>query len=320
MTETVPGLAVFGSKTTTIELLAFLRNRGTRPSLLVTLLPEDGARHQVAGYADLRPLAADDGIATYHPTTYALTDPADQAALADAEIRVAIVMGWQRLIPAPVLDAMAVGAFGMHGSSELLPRGRGRSPMNWSLIEGRTSFCTNLFRYDPGVDSGDIVGTVRFDINAWDDCSSLHLKNTLGMLQLLDEHLDALLEGKVDAHPQLDDIEPTYYPKRTAEDGRIRWLDMDCRRLHDHVRAQTRPFPGAFSHYEGGAEPVHIWHAVPFDTRLAFPDSAPGRVCAVFDDGTFLVRTWDGTVRVLDADIPEGTTIVVGGRFTDEAS
>jgi len=320
MTTPVPGLAVFGNKSTTVELLAFLRQRGSSPSLLVHLTPEDGARHQVAGYADLRDIADGDGTRVYHPSTYALTDPADQAFLASAGISVAIVMGWQRLVPAPVLASLAVGAFGMHGSSEPLPRGRGRSPLNWSLLEGRTSFRTNLFRYDPGVDSGDIVGTVVFDINAWDDCASLHLKNTLSMTQLLSRHLDDLLAGRVDAHPQLADVEPTYYPKRTAEDGRIRWLDMDARRLHDHVRAQTRPFPGAFSHYEGRAEPIRIWHAVPFDSRLEFPPSAPGRVCAAFDDGTFLVSTWDGTVRVLDADLPAGTTIEVGGRFTDEPS
>lgn len=316
----MPGLAVFGNKTTTVELLGFLRNRGTSPSLLVHLTPTDGDRHQVAGYADLREIAAVDGTKIYHPSTYALTAPEDQAALADANISVAIVMGWQRLVPEPVLASLSVGAFGMHGSSEPLPRGRGRSPLNWSLIEGRTSFRTNLFRYDPGVDSGDIVGTVAFDINAWDDCASLHLKNTLAMMQLLDEHLDDLLQGEVRTHPQLEGVEPTYYPKRSAEDGRIRWLDMDTTHLHNHVRAQTRPFPGAFSHYEGEPDPVRIWHAVPFDSRLAFPPSAPGRVCAVFDDGTFLVSTWDGTVRVLDAEVPDHLTIRLGGRFTDEAS
>lgn len=314
----VPGLAVLGSKTTTAELLTYLRHRGSCPSLLVHLTPADGERHQVAGYADLRSIAEADGTQVYHPATYALTDPADQAHLAAADISVAIVMGWQRLVPAPVLDSLSVGAFGMHGSSEPLPRGRGRSPLNWSLIEGRTTFRTNLFRYDPGVDSGDVVGTVVFDINAWDDGASLHLKNTLAMLQLLDHHLDDLLAGKVDTRPQLEGVEPTYYPKRTAEDGRIRWLDMDTTHLHNHVRAQTRPFPGAFSYYEGDAEPTHFWHAVPFDSRLAFPESAPGRVCAVFEDGTFLVSTWDGTVRVLDADLPDGTTLQVGGRFTDE--
>lgn len=318
VTDPVPGLAVFGSKTTTAELLSFLRHRGSRPSLLVHLTPPDGERHQVAGYTDLRATAEADGTQVYHPTTYALTDPADQEFLTTAGIRVALVMGWQRLVPAPVLDSLAVGAFGMHGSSEPLPRGRGRSPLNWSLLEHRSTFRTNLFRYDPGVDSGDVVGTVVFDINAWDDCHSLHLKNTLAMIQLLDRHLDDLLAGRVDAHPQLTDVEPTYYPKRTPEDGRIRWLDMDVTRLHDHVRAQTRPFAGAFSHYEGGPEPVRFWHAVPFDTRLEFPPSAPGRVCATFDDGTFLVSTWDGTVRVLDAELPPGTVLAVGGRFTDE--
>lgn len=320
MSASVDGLAVFGSKTTTIELLSFLRTRGTPPSLLVTLTPELGARQQVAGYADLRSIADADGIETYHPVTYALSDEADRAFLRDSGIRVAIVLGWQRLIPAPVLDAMEVGAFGMHGSSEPLPRGRGRSPLNWSILEGRTTFRTNLFRYDPGVDSGDIVGTVVFDINAWDDGDSLHLKNTLAMLQLLDEHLDDLCAGRLDLTPQLADVEPTYYEKRTAEDGRVRWLEMTTTRLHDHVRAQTRPFPGAFSHYEGHPDPVHLWRAVPFDSRLAFPVSAPGRVCAVFDDGTFLVRTWDGTVRVLEADVPAGVHVEVGGRFTDEAS
>src|SRR3989338_7611323 len=51
----------------------------------------------------------------------------------------------------PFLKSLSVGAFGMHGSSKPLPFGRGRSPINWSLIQDKKIFYTHLFQYLPGV-------------------------------------------------------------------------------------------------------------------------------------------------------------------------
>ena len=308
-----------GSKTTTGECIERFIRDGFSVDLLVTLTPDLGARHEVAGYADLRPFAAERGIDVYHPRTYTLNDADDRAALLAQRIDCLLVIGWQRLIPQWWLESLAFGAFGMHGSHERLPRGRGRSPLNWALAWGKTSFQTSLFRYDAGVDSGAIVGTQRFDITPWDDCETLHFKNALSMNALLRDHLADILAGRDVYTPQPTDIEPTYLPKRTPEHGRIRWSEMDMLALHNHIRCQTRPFPGAFSHLDGSHDRFFFWRGQPFDTHLTYSDARPGTVAEVFHDGSFLVAVWDGTVRVEDYTIEHRRTApAVGSRFVDE--
>ena len=311
-------IAFAGSKTTTLECMRGVLDDGFPIDLLVTLRPDQGDRFQVAGYADLRPFSQQHGIRVYHPQKYSLKSEADEAELTVANIDCLLVIGWQRLIPEWWLKNLRCGAFGMHGSPEPLPRGRGRSPMNWALLQGKTSFLTHLFRYDVGVDSGGIVGVQKFEINSWDDCETLHFKNRIAMNRLLQRYLHRLLAGRADVRPQRTDVAPTYFPKRTAEDGRIRWSNVDMITLHNHVRCQTRPFPGAFSHLDGELERFYFWRAAPFDSHLVYPDSLPGTVVEVFHDGSFLVAVWDGSVRVHDYASPRGCPPVAGQRFCDE--
>jgi methionyl-tRNA formyltransferase len=311
-------IAFAGSKTTTFECMERLLEDGFAIDLLVTLTPEQGSRHEVAGYMDLRPFAAARDIPVYHPHSYTLKDSEDRGALLARQVECLLVIGWQRLIPEWWLAALIRGAFGMHGSPEPLPRGRGRSPLNWSLLQGRTSFLTHLFRYDAGVDSGEIVGVQKFEINPWDDCETLHFKNRMAMNRLLARHLPAILAGHAVYTPQPCDIEPTYYPKRTAENGRIRWSDQDMARLHNHIRCQTRPFPGAFSHLEGAPGRFYFWRGTPFDSHLTFPGARPGTVVESFHDGSFVVAVWDGGVRVCDYTAPAGRRPQRGERFHDE--
>jgi len=309
-------LGVAGTKSTTLELIEQLLSDGFEPDLLITLTPEMGEASKVAGYKDLRRFAEENRIPVYHAESYALTAETDKANLSREEIDLLLVIGWQRLIPEWLLDRLRIGAFGMHGSPEPLPRGRGRSPINWALLNGKTSFVTNLFKYDAGVDSGMIVGRQKFDINPWDDCNTLHMKNRIAMNRLLREHLSGLIAGNGRLQPQSGEVEATYFPKRTAESGRIEWDGMDMAALHNCIRAQTRPFPGAFSHLEGAAEPFYFWKGHPFDGHLVYDGALPGTVVEVFHDGSFLVAVWDGSVRVHEYTSPDGTLPLAGQRFT----
>ncbi len=311
----MPKLAFAGTKTTTYECMQGVLQDGYTIDLLVTLTPEQGSKSHVAGYMDLTVFAAKHKIAMYHPKIYALKSAEDQQALLAQKIDCLLVIGWQRLIPAWWLDALSIGAFGMHGSPEPLPRGRGRSPMNWALLQGKTSFLTHLFRYDVGVDSGMIVGMQKFDINLWDDCNTLHMKNRIAMNRLLQVHLPHLLAGTAAYTPQPTDIAPTYYPKRTAEDGCIVWDNMDMETLYNHVRCQTHPFPGAFSYLDGAAQRFYFWKIHPFDSHLIFHNARPGVVVEVFHDDSFLVAVWDGSVRVEEYTSPSGNPPQVGQRF-----
>lgn len=300
-------LGVAGCKHTTRDLILGLRRYGLKPDHCVTIGPEKAEEQRVAGYMELRPFLDEQGIPYTVAEKYSLKSEVDRERLLALELDLLLVMGWQRLIPDWWLEALSVGAFGMHGSSRPLPHGRGRSPMNWSLIQGKSEFFTHLFRYLPGVDDGPVVGVQTFDITPHDTCHTLHLKNTVAMVHLCGEHVPALLEGTAVLTPQPTEG-ASYYPKRTAEDGLIYWSDRTAE-LYNLVRAVTHPFPGAFTYLDDHpGRKVTIWTAIPFDTRLSWPDAVPGEVVEVFYDGSFVVRTGDSSLLV---------TLSAGHEFTE---
>lgn len=238
-------IAIVGCKSTTQFMLKSLY-RQLPISHCITISPEQGARHEVADYCDLEETSRHLGIERYGAYKYSLKDPRDLNQIAQMKLDLAFVIGWQRLIPAEILAHISIGVFGMHGSSMNLPLGRGRSPMNWSLIEDRRFFYTNLFKYDAGVDSGDVLDTFVFSISAHDDAQTMHFKNTLAMKHLMLKNAERLLSGDFVLKRQPDKA-PTYYPKRNPSDGLLDW-GRDIFYLERFIRAVTRPFNGAYTY------------------------------------------------------------------------
>ena len=307
-------LAVAGCKHTTLDLVRALRRTGYRIDHCLTLTPEQKERHQVSGYMDLRPHLEGMGIPYTIAPTYGLNTPEDRRALEPIVIDLMAVVGWQRLIPAWLLERIPLGAYGMHGSSRPLPHGRGRSPMNWSIITGRDRFYTHLIRYTPGVDEGPIVGQVMFQITPEDTALTCHKKNQVAMVRLLCEHLPALLRGEAKPTPQPSQG-ASYWPKRSPEDGLIDWAgsaEAICRL----VRGTAWPFPGAFSFLDDDpAHKVILWRAQPFDAWLTYPQAAPGEIVEVFFDGTWVARCRDASVLVTESEEHSFTEEDLGRRL-----
>ena len=296
-------LAFAGCKSTTMECMQAFLDEGHKIDYLITLNPDQGERYLVSGYLDMYEFAKKYKISVYYPVDYGLKDKADQEAVSEMGVDILLVIGWQRLIPKWLLDRLSIGAFGMHGSAEPLPKGRGRSPINWSLVEGKERFLAHLIKYDEQVDSGKIVDIQEFDINPFDTCETLHFKSRIAFNRLLTKNLPALLNGTVALKVQPAGIEPTYYPKRTPADGRIQW-DNSTWDIYNLVRAVTKPFPGAFTSL--GSSTVYIWRAQPFDTKLQYESSQNGEVTEIFHDGSFVVKTRDGSLLVTEySGIPE---------------
>ncbi|MBW3654568.1 MAG: hypothetical protein KY444_00555 [Gemmatimonadetes bacterium] len=300
-TEGRARVGVAGTKHTTLEFIDGLARHGWRVDHCITLPAETGASQKVAGYLDLRAPLEERGIPWTHAPTYGLRTEADRERLLPLELDLLFVIGWQRLIPEWYLRSLRIGAFGMHGSSRPLPYGRGRSPMNWSLLQNKSAFFTHLFRYEPGVDDGAVVAQQVFDITPWDTALTLHYKNTAAMIQLAAAALPSLLDGTARVAPQ-DPGGATYYPKRSDEDGAIYWTDATGD-IYNLVRAVTHPFPGAFTHLDDPSGPrVTLWRAVPFDSQLRYPGAAPGEVVEVFEAGHFVVKTGTTTLLVLESE------------------
>ncbi|WP_256289026.1 methionyl-tRNA formyltransferase [Halobellus inordinatus] len=197
--------------------------------------------------------------------------------------------GWTQIVSEDILDVPTDGFVGIHASD--LPKGKGGAPVNWQLILDN-HVGVSLFYFVPEVDHGDIIAQERLEIEPRDDIETLYNKVTDTSCRLLDEALPALRDGTVEASPQTY-AEATYLPQRTPDDGLVDW-SRPATFIHDWVRALTRPYPGAFTFFEG--EQVLLWSTamVEGETKSVHP----GEILAIDDGRGVLVGTGDGAVRL----------------------
>jgi methionyl-tRNA formyltransferase len=166
-----------------------------------------------------------------------------------------VVAGWYHKIPDEI-RAIAP-CVGLHAS--LLPDYSGGAPLVWAMIHGERETGITLFMMDSGMDSGPIVGQAREPILPEDTIATLYARIEEQGIALLREHLPRLAAGTATLQPQ-DDSRRRVFPQRGPEDGRIDW-EWPARRVHDFVRAQTRPYPGAFTSVTG--ERLTVWRSRP---------------------------------------------------------
>jgi methionyl-tRNA formyltransferase len=166
-----------------------------------------------------------------------------------------IALGWYYLVPKRVRTWPARGCLGIHAS--LLPRNRGGAPIPWAIIEGERETGVTLFHLDKGVDNGDIVGQVRIPIEDRDTAATVYDKATVASADVLRQMLPRLADGTA-PRLQQDESQASVYPQRKPEDGEIDW-SWSPKRIRDFIRAQTRPYPGAFTII--GGKKVTIWDA-----------------------------------------------------------
>jgi methionyl-tRNA formyltransferase len=162
---------------------------------------------------------------------------------------------YYRKMLGPKLLALAPrGAFNMHGS--LLPKYRGRAPVNWAILKGETETGATLHEMVAKPDAGRIVDQERVAIGADDLAVDVFRKVTAAAGAVLDRALPGLLDGSAALREQ-DLAAGSYFGGRKPEDGRIDW-SRPAREVHDLVRAVAPPFPGAFT--EIGDERVRVLH------------------------------------------------------------
>ena len=286
-------VVVFGVKDTSENIVSFIQEHICPVDLVVTISPEVTKKNQVSGYKGLSGLTEKYGIPVYEADSYFLTDEKTQKFFAENEFDIGISMGWQRLIPKSVLDRFAYGIYGFHGNAGYLPFGRGRSPLNWSIILGDTRFNLNLFRYDEKADSPNVFATEMFSITPQDDIRTAQYKNMICSKNLIKKLLAAYKEGNISVRTDYKDFD-SWYNKRTAADGKIDFHGR-TREIYNLIRGVASPFPGAFAYV--GEEKVTVWEAQPFDEMIDFSAYAPGEVIDVFDNHP-IVRTVDGSLLI----------------------
>ena len=148
---------------------------------------------------------------------------------------------YRSMLAAPLLAVARHGAFNMHGS--LLPRYRGRAPVNWAVLNGEHETGATLHAMTAKPDDGDIVAQTRVPILPDDTAREVFDKVTVAAEITLDGVLAALVAGTAPRRAQ-DLASASYFGGRRPEDGIIDW-QRDALSIHNLVRAVAPPYPGA---------------------------------------------------------------------------
>lgn len=205
-----------------------------------------------------------------------------------------------------ILSIPRLGALNLHGS--LLPKYRGRVPINWAVINGETETGVTLHYMTAKPDAGDIVDQEKFAIADDDTARTLFDKAVTAAGILLDRTLPLLKNGKAPRTPQ-NEAEATYFGGRRPADGQIDWT-KSAREVRNLIRAVTRPYPGAFSFI--GDRKCFFWSA---DVVEASRKAAPGTVLSA---KPFTVACGEGAVRVKTAQL-DGGVFMTGDQLAADA-
>ena len=201
---------------------------------------------------------------------------------------------YRNLLNDSILSSARLGAFNLHGS--LLPKYRGRAPLNWALVNGETETGVTLHRMVKRADAGDIVAQQRVAIDEQDNALTLHRKLTACATQLLEQALPAMKRGEIEAIPQ-DHSQATVVGRRTPEDGRIQW-EQSAQSINNLVRAVTDPWPGAFAF--AGTVKFVVWKG---RVHAEAPKAKPGTVISV---EPFLIACGEGALEVVTGQSENG--------------
>lgn len=208
-----------------------------------------------------------------------------------------LVVCWYWLIKPELLAKVLKGFLGVHGS--LLPKYRGNAPLVWPIINGEKQSGLTLFYFDEGMDTGDIVGRKTFEIQKNDTIKHILKKSESLAIELIDEFYPLLITGTAPRVKQ-NHSEATYCSQRRAEDGHVDWM-LPNFRVHNLIRAQTSPYPGAFCYREN--EKIYVWKS----SLFPYPYSGIPGVVVQTVDNSVVVTCGEGAICLYEVQI-EGSS------------
>lgn len=217
------------------------------------------------------------------------------------------VIGLSQLVKDEIINAAKKGVVGFHPAP--LPKYRGRATNVWQQLLGVKESAVSVFFIDDGIDSGDILAQEPYYIGENDYCQDVLDKIDEAAIIAMRKVLIGLRDNTLVPVKQNDE-EATYTLKRSPEDGLIDW-NQSIRDIHLLIRAISRPYPGAFSMYDGKSKIV-IYKAEVLENKKYIGFN--GQIAELRKDG-FDVVCKDGLLRVTDYENVDNVKMFVGHRF-----
>ncbi len=205
---------------------------------------------------------------------------------------------YRNMLGPEILACARRGAYNMHGS--LLPKYRGRVPVNWAIIHGEHETGATLHQMVTKPDAGAIAAQQAVPILPDDTAFDVFQKVTVAAELALYKVLPSILDGSVKLYAN-DLAAGSYFGGRKPEDGRINW-QQSARQIHNLIRAVAPPYPGAFTELQGRT--LRILRSRVGTQRVRHPVA-----CLYWDSHGLRADLADGSVLEISAAEHEGKGI-----------
>jgi methionyl-tRNA formyltransferase len=298
-----PRILFFGYSEVGYECLSLLLERGDN---VVALFTHEDNPNEKIWFKTPAVAAREKGIPIHTPEKVNTPEWIERVTALRPDLILSVY--YRNMISSKILALPRLGAFNMHGS--LLPKYRGRAPINWAILHGEPRLGMTLHRMVKSADAGAIVDQDGVDIDPRDTAEQAFRKVMPCARRVLARQIDALLAGTARETPQ-DDAQATYFGGRKPEDGRINWTQTS-RQIFNLIRAVTDPYPGAFS--DIGAARLMVWWAEPDSPATRGRRGQPGEVLSITP---LVIATGDGALELTRTEWRSGPApaVSVGQRL-----
>ena len=233
---------VFAYHDVGVNCLKALLNAGIQVDLVVTHQDDP---HENVWFASVAKLCEEKNIAYITPSAIELKDLIPKLEALSPDYIFSFY--YRHMIPAQILACAKIASLNMHGS--LLPKYRGRAPVNWAILHGESETGATLHIMEAKPDAGDIVGQVAVSIGPDETATDVFGKVSQAAVKVLETVLPSLTAGHVPRKPN-ELQKGSYFGGRKPADGQIHW-NQTAQQVHNLVRAVAPPYPGAFTEYAG---------------------------------------------------------------------
>lgn len=233
---------VFAYHNVGVRCLKVLLARGVEIALVVS---HQDNPDETIWFESVAALCAEHGIPCITPA-----DPKSPELLAQvAALQPDFIFSfyYRHMLPVALLATAKNGAYNMHGS--LLPKYRGRVPINWAVLHGETETGATLHEMAAKPDAGAIIAQTSVPILPDDTAHEVFCKVVVAAEQTLWQALPAMLSGQIPRLPN-DLSHGSYFGGRKPEDGRIDWR-QPAQAVYNLHRAVAPPYPGAWTEIGG---------------------------------------------------------------------
>lgn len=265
---------------------------------------EPSLKQKVSGWVDLEDLSSQYGL--NYKGFKTINDSENIQWAKEKKPDIIFAVGFSQLMSEDWLNMPRLGCVGFHPTH--LPKGRGRAPLAWSVLEQAKGTAT-FFLMGKGADDGPIFVQETFDIKEEDDATSVGKKIEEAINISLSDWLPQLKRGIWEPIQQ-EESEATWYGKRTAEDGIINW-NNSAYYIDRLIKASTKPHPGAYTYFKD--EKIIIWKSS-LEKNIPIK-GVVGRVLIIDDLKGYLVQCGTGLIWLKNLTLENNLKLRVGDKL-----